>query len=71
MPRHWKGERHQIPLRVPKDQFEVYRTAAAQHGYPSINDYLAARLAELHDLPEPEWARPADSSNQMELPLGA
>ncbi len=71
MPRASKGERRQIPLRIPAEQFEVYRQAAADGGYSSINDYLVAQLAAVHQLPEPAWTRPADHTRQMELPLGA
>jgi hypothetical protein len=70
MPRASKGERRQIPLRIPAEQFEVYRRAAADGGYPSINDYLVAKLAAGHQLPEPSWTHP-DNARQMELPLGA
>ena len=71
MARQSKGERRQIPLRIPAEQFEVYRQAAADGGYPSINDYLVAQLAAVHQLPEPLWARPSDTAGQLELPLGA
>jgi hypothetical protein len=70
MPRQSKGERRQIPLRIPAEQFDVYRQAAADGGYPSINDYLVAQLALVHELPEPRWTRPHDSA-QLELPMGA
>ena len=73
MPRQSKGERRQIPLRIPTEQFVVYRQAAADGGYPSVNDYLVTRLAEVHELPGPAWARPVETTDadQLELLLGA
>lgn len=65
-----KGKRTQVSLRPPTDHVEVYRQRAHDAGYPTLNDYLVAQLAHVHDLPEPHWTRP-QQSDRLELPMGA
>ncbi len=61
----------QIAVRPPRDQFDLYRRLAEEGGYPSISDYLVARLAQAHELPVPQWTHPTVPTHQLELPLGA
>lgn len=49
-----KGDREQFTARLPKDHLAIYRAAAARRGMP-LTDYLAVKLAEAHELPEPAY----------------
>jgi hypothetical protein len=64
-----KGDRSQFTLRVPKPHREVYERAALDAGYRSLSDYLAARLAEAHDLEMPKEYALARHDRGEELPL--
>lgn len=52
-----KGHRKAITVRVPEDQHEVIKQAAAAAGYGNMCDYLAALLAQHHGLAVPSYAR--------------
>jgi hypothetical protein len=49
-----KARRHQFTLRLPEEHYGLYEQAARQQGL-SVGDYLAARLAEAHGLPVPDY----------------
>lgn len=50
-----KGVRRQFTIRVPEEQFAVYEAAALAADGLDVGDYIAARLAEAHDLPVPSY----------------
>lgn len=67
-PEH-KGARKQFTLRVPDDQYRVYKREADEQGL-SLADYLAAALARSHDLPEPGYVhRKRGGEERFMLPL--
>jgi hypothetical protein len=49
-----KGVRTQFTARLPTDHLERYK-AEAESCRLTLTDYLAVKLAEAHDLPEPEY----------------
>lgn len=49
-----RGPRKQFPIRVPSEQFMLYKRQAEAEGIP-IGDYIVAALARAHQLPEPEY----------------
>lgn len=65
-----KGDRAAITVRVPRNHYEVYADAARESGL-SLSDYLMSVLAELNELPVPEYVHRDSRRNQEELPIGA
>jgi hypothetical protein len=63
-----KGDRTPMHVRVPRTHRAVYERLAKKAGLP-LGDYVALRLAQAHDLDEPEYIN--RSRQQLELPLGA
>lgn len=63
-----KGDRAPMHVRVPRTHREVYEAAAAQAGYSSLSDYVAAKFAELHDLEVPEYVHRRSDPGQLALP---
>ncbi len=59
-----KGNRHAITVRVPEDQWELYRQFAQSEGYESLSDYVCALLAREHDLRVPDYATPGGAGRQ-------
>lgn len=49
-----RGARKNLLSRVPDDQYAVYEAAAERLGIP-IGSYSTMRLAEIHNLPVPEY----------------
>lgn len=49
-----KGIRRQFTVRVPIDQYDVYKQEADARGL-SLGDYLTSVLARGHGLPEPDY----------------
>jgi hypothetical protein len=49
-----KGDRTQFTARLPTAHLERYKSEAESCGL-ALTDYLALKLAEAHDLPEPEY----------------
>ncbi len=52
-----KGTRSCISLRIPAEHRLVYEHAQAEGGFKSLNDYLTAALAGLHQLPKPDYIK--------------
>lgn len=63
-----KGIRTQFTLALPSDHLEFYRAAAAARGMPT-GDYIALRLAQAHEFPEPEYI--SRNRPQEALPISA
>ncbi|MGL5826796.1 MAG: hypothetical protein ACRCYU_18595 [Nocardioides sp.] len=64
-----KGLRRQFTMRLPEDQFAVYK-AEAERRKLSLADYLTESLARGHGLPEPAYLhRDRPNDHQQELPL--
>jgi hypothetical protein len=63
-----KGVRKQFTMRLPADQFAVYKAEAEQRG-TSLADYLTEVLARGHGLPEPEYLHRRHDEHQQVLPL--
>lgn len=63
-----KGVRRQLTVRLPIDQYEVYKGEADSRGMP-MADYVAAVLARGHGLPEPAYLRRARRDDEDMLPL--
>lgn len=51
---HPKGDRVQFSGKLPRDHWAIYQREADKLGMP-FTDYVAAKLAEAHGLPEPEY----------------
>ena len=49
-----RGARKNLLSRVPDDQYEVYEAEAHKLGIP-IGSYNTMRMAELHNLPVPQY----------------
>ncbi|WP_337007231.1 hypothetical protein [Microbacterium sp. LB12] len=49
-----RGARKNLLSRVPDDQYAVYEAAAERLGIP-IGSYSTMRLAEIHNLPVPDY----------------
>lgn len=62
-----KGDRASLTIRVPRDHQSVYREAAAAEGFGSLNDYIAAQLARLHELDVPEYVNRGRTQQQQEV----
>lgn len=62
-----KGARHQFTLRLPDQQYEIYKQTADEAGL-SLADYLAAALAKSHGLPVPDYVHRHHGGGDM-LPL--
>lgn len=62
-----KGVRKQFTMRLPADQFEVYKAEATRREI-SLADYLTEVLARGHGLPEPAYLH-RRQHDQQELPL--
>lgn len=56
MPQQSFGDRKPFTVRVPDEHATVYKAEASRCGM-TWSDYLAAKLAEAHDLPTPESVR--------------
>ena len=52
-----KGTRSCISLRIPAEHRLVYEHMQVEGGYQSLNDYLTAVLADLHQLPTPQYIK--------------
>ena len=64
-----KGARKQFTMRLPEDQFAIYKREADERGI-SLADYLTEVLAHGHGLPEPEYLhRHRPDEQQRQLPL--
>ena len=63
-----KGVRKQFTMRLPADQFAVYK-AEADRREVSTADYLTEVLARGHGLPEPDYLHRRRDEHQQELPL--
>lgn len=64
------GERGHHTLRAPRDDLRHYDQCARDGGYPSLNAYLVAKLAEAHGRAVPDWAKPVEQGG-LELAIGA
>jgi len=62
-----KGDRSAITLRVPSSHKSRYAAEAQRLGLP-VSDYLALRLAQVHDLSAPGHLLPRQ---EQQLPIGA
>lgn len=74
-----KGDRTQFTARLPTAHLERYKSEAESCGL-ALTDYLALKLAEAHNLPEPEYIadererrrkRDARLRQREELPISA
>ena len=74
-----KGDRTQFTARLPTAHLERYKSEADSCGL-ALTDYLALKLAEAHNLPEPEYIagererrrkRDARRRQREELPISA
>lgn len=63
-----KGVRKQFTMRLPSDQFEVYKAEATRRKI-SLADYLTEVLARGHGLPEPDYLHRHRQHDQQKLPL--
>lgn len=63
--RRSKGPREQFTLRVPADHAAKYLKEAEAAGFATINDYLAYKLAEAHNL----QFGATEPDSQLGLPL--
>lgn len=64
-----KGVRKQFTMRLPEDQFAVYKAEADRRDV-SLADYLTEVLARGHGLPEPDYLhRRRYDQHQEQLPL--
>jgi len=63
-----KGVRKQFTVRVPLDQYAVYKGEADARGITLV-DYLAGVLARGHGLEEPAYLRRNRSPKEDMLPL--
>lgn len=63
-----KGIRAQFTLRLPKDQLEIYKQAADDAGL-ALGDYIAERLARVHELPVPEYVYRQRGRPDRQLPM--
>lgn len=63
-----KGARAQFTLRLPADQLEIYRQAAEDAGL-ALGDYIAERLAHVHELPVPEYVYRQRGGTDQQLPM--
>ncbi|ACZ32411.1 hypothetical protein Xcel_3412 (plasmid) [Xylanimonas cellulosilytica DSM 15894] len=62
-----KGDRAAITLRVPASHKSRYAAEAEGLGLP-LTDYIALRLAEVHDLDTPGYLL---ARQEQQLPIGA
>lgn len=60
-----RGPRKQFPVRMPSEQFLLYKRRAEAEGV-SVSDYIVATLARAHDLPEPEYVTQAREQARRE-----
>jgi Arc/MetJ-type ribon-helix-helix transcriptional regulator len=55
MARRSKGDRAPVLVRVPPEHLARFDAEVAASRYKNRSDYLAAFLAQHHDLPLPDW----------------
>ena len=56
-----RGPRKAVMVRVPEAYYATYADEARRRGYTCLGDYANALLAQAHELPVPEFAKPSMS----------
>ncbi|MGB4836085.1 MAG: hypothetical protein WBP28_08465 [Nostocoides sp.] len=60
-----RGPRKAVMVRVPEAYYPTYTEEAKRRGYNCLGDYANALLAEAHELPVPEFAKPSEVADQQ------